>query len=185
MFCNSTMPGTRVFFALCFVLLGNCIASTEINFQTQSDFLCSLLDEIEQTSLQNFSGISQEELDAYVGDIKDLKSVLHNIKLEQNRRSENSDELHNLVDEYNRKMKALENSYKFIMFHLKKSKPEEDLPTSSTNTSAGMDSLNYGKKQKLLGDKKQFQLIDLVEVPSKPSSSGGAGMLASKTNDEE
>ena len=82
-------------------------------------------------------------------------------------------------------MKALENSYKFIMFHLKKSKPEEDLPTSSTNTSAGMDSLNYGKKQKLLGDKKQFQLIDLVEVPSKPSSSGGAGMLASKTNDEE
>ena len=174
------MTGTRIFFALCFALLGNCIASTEINFQTQSDFLCSLLDEIEQTSLQNFSGISQEDLDAYVGDIKDLKSVLHNIKLEQN-----SDELHNLVDEYNRKMKALEKSYKFIMFRLKKSEPEEALPTSSTNTTSGMDSLNYGKKQKRLGDKNPFQLIELVEVPSKTSSAGGAGMLASKINDEE
>ena len=179
------MTGTRIFFALCFALLGNCIASTEINFQTQSDFLCSLLDEIEQTSLQNFSGISQEKVDAYIGDIKDLRSVLRNIKLAQNKQSENSDELHNLVDEYNRKMKALENSYKFIMFHLKKSKPEEKLPPSGTNTSSGMDSLNYEKKQKRLGDKKQFQLIELVEVPSKTSSSGGAGMLASKTNDEE
>ncbi len=167
---------------LLFSILGISVnAFAKINFQTQSDFLDSLLEEIENANIKNFTSISQAEVEEYIEDVKKLKKTLNNIEIEKSKNSEDETELQKLVDEYNRRIAELKKSYKFIMSKSSRKNCQNEFSNSRSNPISEEDSLNCEKRQRKIKDDRSFEPLELVEIsggiPTRMNSKNPAEIL--------
>lgn len=158
----------RVLYVVAFVI---CISSSEAkltfsNIQGQRDFLDTLLAEVEKTDNAKKSEQKQNEksdIDRYKKDINTLKETLGHIEDETEKQKANDKVLQELVDEFNKKMKELEKTYKFIMSKYKKPKTKDEYLGARSHEIFTIDSLDYEKKRRKMKDV-QFRKLELLEI---------------------
>ena len=135
------------------------------NIQGQKDFLNTLLKEIDESSQENKSEKDKEKngIDKYKEDIVLLQKALFNIESENAKKGSDKKLLQDLIDDYNKKMKALENIYRTILLKRKKSKLKDEYLVKNSHKTVTMDSLNCDTKRRKIKDMK-FRPLELVEV---------------------
>ena len=137
------------------------------NIQGQKDFLNALLTEVEKSDLSKKKNKKEDNSDIakYKKDINTLKEALVHIEDESAKQKANNKLLQDLVDDYNKKMKELEKTYRSIMAKSKKSKKKDEYLSTKPHEVFTIDSLDYGKKRPKIRDIK-FRPLELVELKS-------------------
>lgn len=155
-----------------FVLLSIFTSATfayptgNIKIQNQSDFLDSLLEELEDQDVSDFDENAKNEIKKYQSDIRDLKKKLKNIKLEKENQNSNS-EIEKLIKNYNEKLQELKKTYQYISSKIKHNNCPNEFSTNRAYKADSSDNgLNYYKKRKRNRD---FVPLEIIEVDSDKS----------------
>ncbi len=129
--------------------------------QSQSNFLDSLLEEVENIS--SLDKDAQEEIKRYQIDIYDLKKKLEDLRLEKEKKSqENNKEIEKLVRDYNKNLEQLKKTYQYLASKIKHHNCPDEFATDSSHKAYYSDSLNYYKKRKRINEIR-FVPLEIIE----------------------
>lgn len=131
--------------------------------QSQSNFLDSLLDEIENRDISTLDKHSQDEIKKYQIDIYDLKKKLEDIRLEKEKNSqENNKEIEKLIKTYNKNLEQLKKTYQYLASKIKRNNYQNEFTTDSTHKAYCSDGLNYYKKRRRINETR-FVPLEVIE----------------------
>lgn len=132
--------------------------------QSQSNFLDSLLEEVENIS--SLDKDAQEEIKRYQIDIYDLKKKLEDLRLEKEKKSqENNKEIEKLIKDYNKNLEQLKKTYQYLASKIKLHNCPDEFTTFSSHKAYYSDSLNYYKKRKRISETR-FAPLEITELNS-------------------
>lgn len=183
--------GTFIAVLLACVLVFNVDASLRIeNLNQQSTDLDSLLNEINAfNSKKNGKRTLKMEddqtvIDWYMSEVKDLQSILDEIKAKNADKAANNADIQKLVEAYNEKLKGLEKNWKqFKSISRSRSSKTEELPGNYMPSGNNQDdvtivSLNCGKEGITIKDaKRKFRPLEIIELLGSASSSDNSRKL--------
>lgn len=183
--------GTFISVLLACVLVFNVDASLRIeNLNQQSTDLDSLLNEINAfNSKKNGKRTLKMEddqtvIDWYMSEVRDLQSILDEIKVKNADKAANNADIQKLVEAYNEKLKGLEKNWKqFKSISRSRSSKTEELPGNYMPSGNNQDdvtivSLNCGKEGITIKDaKRKFRPLEIIELLGSASSSDNSRKL--------
>lgn len=186
--------GTFIAVLLACVLVFNVDASLRIeNLNQQSTDLDSLLNEINAFNAFNSKKNGKRTLkmeddqtviDWYMSEVKDLQSILDEIKARNADKAANNADIQKLVEAYNEKLKGLEKNWKqFKSISRSRSSKTEELPGNYMPSGNNQDdvtivSLNCGKEGITIKDaKRKFRPLEIIELLGSASSSDNSRKL--------
>lgn len=183
--------GTFIAVLLACVLVFNVDASLRIeNLNQQSTDLDSLLNEINAfNSKKNGKRTLKMEddqtvIDWYMSEVRDLQSILDEIKVKNAGKAANNADIQKLVEAYNEKLKGLEKNWKqFKSISRSRSSKTEELPGNYMPSGNNQDdvtivSLNCGKEGITIKDaKRKFRPLEIIELLGSASSSDNSRKL--------
>lgn len=138
--------------------------------QNQSNFLDSLLEEIEKGDMSALDKNSQDEIKKYQIDIYDLKRKLEDIRLEKEKNSKESNkEIEKLIKDYNKNLEQLKKTYQYLASKVKRHNCKNEFTTDSSHKAYCSDSLNYYKKRRRINETK-FAPLEIIELNSLDNS---------------
>ena len=155
----------RVISVLLLILQTTQAKLTFSSIQGQKDFLTSLMNEVEkETNRHSYKNKeNKKNIDEYKKDIAKLQERLANIEIENSKEKSDTKLLQEMVDEYNKKMKELERTYRYIIAKSKEKDTKDEYIEPGNHEIMAIDSLDYGTNTRKI-QRKEFKPLEIVEL---------------------